>query len=269
MKILLTNDDGIDAPGLWVAARALQLLGEVTIIAPAANCSGFGAALPAKKHASCSLYHHTHHPGITAYALDSTPAACVQAGLRGFQGIAPPDIVVSGVNAGANLGRDILYSGTVGAAITANLLGFPAVAFSLDCESVDSAHWHAADIAIRETFNSWLIRWHMKGIVLNVNIPNREDVSVPGVRMTRLSKHSFLHTDEFYLDAEQLHAFKNRFEKNGNGASLDLRNDIDAVREGWISITPLRPFPDVLSDAPVAGVFEYQRAQSEKYAIAV
>ena len=136
MNFLLTNDDGIDAPGLWAASRALAELGRVLIVAPNANYSGYGAALPPSRDVFCEAYPASGvtMPGIAAFSLAAPPAVCAQVGLSGALSRMPIDLVVSGINHGANLGRDVLYSGTVGAALTAYLLGKPAIAISLDAK---------------------------------------------------------------------------------------------------------------------------------------
>ena len=153
MNILLTNDDGIAAPGIWAAARAVAHLGRVTIVAPATNYSGYGAALPPPTR-SLSYFPYRNPegqpPGVTAYGLMATPATCAQVGLSGVFGGGPFDLLVSGINLGSNLGRDIFYSGTVGAALTAHLLGIPAIAVSLDASSTGMAHWSAAAWALEQ-----------------------------------------------------------------------------------------------------------------------
>ena len=127
MNILLTNDDGVAAPGIWVAARALACMGQVTVVAPATNYSGYGAALPPARSFSYFPYRRPdgHPDNVTAYGLTGTPATCAHVGLSGVFGGGPFDLVVSGINHGANLGRDVFYSGTVGAALTAHISGRP------------------------------------------------------------------------------------------------------------------------------------------------
>ena len=113
MNFLLTNDDGIDAPGLWAASRALAELGRVLIVAPNANYSGYGAALPPSRDVFCEAYPASGvtMPGIAAFSLAAPPAVCAQVGLSGALSKMPIDLVVSGINHGANLGHDVLYSG--------------------------------------------------------------------------------------------------------------------------------------------------------------
>ena len=172
MNILLTNDDGIAAPGIWAAAKVLARLGEVTIVAPEHNCSGYGAALPPARSISCFPYHHSegHPDGVTAYGMAGTPATCAHAGLSGVLGGGPFDLVVSGINHGANLGRDVFYSGTVGAALTAHLLGVPAIAISLAAGPAGVAHWATAARALHQAVDLWQANAESATVVSNREI---------------------------------------------------------------------------------------------------
>lgn len=128
MQILVTNDDGIDAPGLSILARAAAKYGHVTVIAPLKQCSAMShritlfQSMPVEKR-------ELGIPGITAYTLDGTPADCVKIGLDVLL-TGKPDVVLSGINHGYNVGFDIAYSGTVGAAMEALMNGIPAIALS-------------------------------------------------------------------------------------------------------------------------------------------
>lgn len=137
--------------------RALAVLGHVTIVAPASNYSGYGAALPPAQSLSCSPYRHPeNYPDrVQAYILAATPTTCAHVGLSGALGGGPFDLCVSSINLGANLGRDVFYSGTVGAALTAHLLGVPAIAISLDVGLAEVAHWEAAAWALIEAVRLW------------------------------------------------------------------------------------------------------------------
>jgi 5'-nucleotidase len=249
MHVLLTNDDGIAAPGLWVAARALANLGSVLIVAPSADCSGYGAALPPAQTLSYRPYGgDTRLPRVAAYALDSTPAACAHVGLSGALDDRPIDLVVSGVNAGANLGRDVLYSGTVGAALTARLLGTPAIAVSLDIVNGDVPRWDAATWAIRQMVERWRALPEPEPVVYNVNVPNRPAAMLAGARITALSDHSFLSQYEFTAEpgSATLTAVRSGLARRSASPAW---SDSQAVAEGFVAITPLRPFADILGAA--------------------
>lgn len=261
MRFLLTNDDGIAAPGLWAAARTLAQLGSVLIVAPARNYSGYGPAHPPAASVSYTPYpvEAALVDRVRAYALEATPAACVHLALAGAFGVQPIDLVVSGVNAGLNLGHDVLYSGTVGAALTAELLGWSAVAVSLDWWEHGEAHWETVAWAIHHAIAMWQRGADRTPVVLNVNVPNVPLAQVEGTRITALGSHSFLGRYRFVPDESTPHLIRAlRREPIGRGqaAAANLWEDAAAVAQGYVSITPLRPFPDVLCVAPWAEVPE-------------
>ncbi len=258
MNILLTNDDGIAAPGLWAAARALAEVGQVTILAPTTNYSGYGAALPPSR--SFSYFPYRHPDGqprsVTAYALAGTPANCVHIGLCGTLA-GPFDLVVSGINHGANLGRDVFYSGTVGAALTAHLLGVPAIAISLDVGPADAAYWETAAWALGVAMRLWQTNppptagagSESVPVILNVNAPNLPFYRLRGMMITTPADTSCLTRYHFGDDP---HA-GNTLVVSINGKErppLEPWTDVWAVEQGYVAITPLRAFPDLLCVVP-------------------
>lgn len=128
MNILITNDDGIDAPGISVLARAAAKFGAVTVVAPAEQCSAMSHRITLSRRMRIEK-RGLDIPGVAAYALDGTPADCVKAALDAILS-QKPDVVLSGVNNGYNVGFDVAYSGTVGAAMEAVMSGIPAIALS-------------------------------------------------------------------------------------------------------------------------------------------
>ena len=218
MNFLLTNDDGIAAPGLWAAARALAGLGRVLIVAPSANYSGYGAALPPADEISFSLRPTPRDlPFVTAFAVDGTPATCAHVGLSGALSAMPIDLVVSGINAGLNVGRDVFLSGTVGAALTARILGYPAIAISLQVGNNSGEHWDTAGACLAELVQTFGETIRLDDAPYNVNVPNRPLHELAGVRVTSLSTHSCL--DNYQL------AVKNgeRFRYSASGRSTSKR----------------------------------------------
>ena len=253
MNILLTNDDGITAPGLWAAAHALAPLGRVLIIAPNENYSGYGMALPPRKQLPLIHYEDVPAdlPDVIAFALPAPPAVCVQVGLSGVLSKRPIDLVVSGINDAANLGRDVLYSGTVGAALTAHLRGVPALAASLAAGPAGVAHWATAIWAVQTAAEHWPGRDETPPTLLNLNVPNLPLAEVTGNEMTSLSCASCLDAYRLSVRGENLL----HFERN-----VDYRppigkpgSDAWAVAHGSVSLTPLRLFPDVLCGAQWGG----------------
>jgi 5'-nucleotidase len=251
MNILLTNDDGIAAPGIWVAARVLAALGKVTVVAPATNCSGYGAALPPARSFSYFPYCHgdSHPANVTAYGLAGTPASCSHVGLSGVLGGGPFDLVVSGVNHGANLARDVFYSGTVGAALTAHLLGVPAIGISLDAGSAGVVHWDAAAWSLGEVIRLWQENPDPVPVVFNVNVPNLSTSHLEGTLITSSANASCLTKYRFSPDPHRENAISVIALDNDESAS-EPWTDAWAVDLGYVAITPFRAFPDLLCAIP-------------------
>ena len=257
MKILLTNDDGIAAPGIWAAARALVNLGHVTIVAPAVNHSGFGAALPPARRVSYFPYRHpdSHPENVVAYGVVATPATCVRVGLGGALG-GPFDLVVSGINHGANLGRDVFYSGTVGAALTAHLMGVPAIAISLAVGPGETAHWETAAWVLGQAVHLWQAP-HSGAlstgpdptpVLLNVNVPNRPLSHLADILVTVPASTSCLTRYCFRAAPQAGDIVVSPIQDNP--PAPEPGTDAWAVEKGFVSITPLRAFPDIPDVVP-------------------
>jgi 5'-nucleotidase len=252
LRFLLTNDDGIAAPGLWAAARVLSGYGSVLVVAPATNYSGFGTALPASRALTYAPYHlGPALPNVRAIALSATPATCAFVGVQGAFDESSFDLVVSGVNSGSNMGHDVFYSGTVGAALTAQLLGVSAIAMSLDMHTGDDEHWESSAWALRETIEMWRAQRESTPIVFNVNVPNRRAETLGGIQLTSLSDHSFMHKYRFEHDADAGNTLKVIPTADQRGTVPQPYTDAWAVAQGYVSITPLRPVPELLSVAPL------------------
>ncbi len=252
MSILLTNDDGVAAPGIWAAARTLARFGRVTIVAPTANYSGYGAALPPARSVYYSTYHNgkEHPAGVTAYGLAGTPAGCAHVGLSGALGGGPFDLLVSGINHGANLGRDVFYSGTVGAALTAQLLGVPAIAISLDVGPAGIAHWDAAAWALAEIMRLWQANPEPSPVVFNVNVPNLPVSALAGSVITSLANVSCLTRYVFAPDPHAENALAVVRSEHDRAFPPEPWTDAWAVESGYVSVSPLRAVPDVLCVVP-------------------
>src|SRR5262245_47431933 len=164
MRLLLTNDDGIDAPGLVALERAARELGEVTVVAPTAPCSGCGHQVITNR----PLRLHEHGPG--RYAVEGMPADCVRVALRGM-GLSF-DAVLSGINAGGNLGADVHHSGTVAAVREAALLGLPGVALSHYRRRERDFAWDRVSRWAGPLLRDLLDRPREPGAFWNVNFPH-------------------------------------------------------------------------------------------------
>jgi len=228
MHILLSNDDGYRAEGLRALAQAMATLGTLTVVAPDRNRSGASNSLTLET----PLRVHAAEPGW--YYVNGTPTDCVHLAISGLLDT-PQDLVLSGINDGANLGDDVLYSGTVAAAIEARHLGLPTIAFSL---CVDSGR-HFADAArvARGLVDALVRRPLPEALILNVNIPDLPYAQIRGVRATRLGAR---HRSERTLKAADPRGRPVYWVgAAGAGADAGPGTDFDAVDSGYVSVTPL------------------------------
>ena len=231
MNILISNDDGYQAPGIVALYEALKDLGRVEVVAPEQNNSAKSNALTLHS----PLYVQTAANGFRY--LNGTPADCVHVALTGLLGYRP-DLVVSGINNGANMGDDTIYSGTVGAAMEGYLFGIPAIAFSL----VDKGwqHLDAAAAKARELV-AGLSRQHLtQGApwLLNVNIPNLPREQIRPVRVCRLGRR---HSAESVI-TQQNPRGETMYWIGGAGPAKDDTEgtDFHATAQGHIALTPLK-----------------------------
>jgi len=187
MRALITNDDGVDSPGIRaLAAVAVDAGLDTTVAAPSWDSSGAGASLTAVERDGRFLIDERHVdelPMVRVYAAEAAPAFIVRAALTGAFG-ARPDVVLSGINRGPNTGHAILHSGTVGAALTASTFGLPALAMSLDVRGPKP--WWDTGAAVARVALAWLLD-HDEPHVLNVNAPNCPLEELRGIRRTRLA----------------------------------------------------------------------------------
>lgn len=229
MEILLSNDDGVHSIGLRAHAEVLREIGNIHVVAPDANCSGFSHALTLEK----PLLPKTLENGFVS--LNGTPADCVHIALNGLLGFTP-DLVVSGINLGANLGDDVLYSGTVAAAMEGRFLATPSLAVSMvDRESSD---YHGAAQVTRSLIAALPGFSLPSHTVLNVNIPAGPIDQIKGIQVTRLG-HRGPSKDVVRIKDPR---GQTHYWIGAVGEELDAGpgTDFHAVREGYISITPLK-----------------------------
>jgi 5'-nucleotidase len=243
MRIVLTNDDGIEAAGLLAARRALEEAGaEVLTVAPDRNRSGVGRAI--SFDAPLRVEERKMADGGVGYACTGTPVDCVRLvalGLMGFK----PDLVVSGINHGENLGDDVTYSGTVAAAFEGIVIGVPAIAASLALErpwhdGTGNGRLHFEPVArfvgslARKVAEEGL----PEGRILTVNAPNLPEGELKGVRATRLGRR--LYTDELIeVEDEGGSVVAYNIYNNPPGRHEEEGTDFAAVEAGEISVTPV------------------------------
>ena len=228
MRILVSNDDGYLAPGLRILADTLASIGEVVVVAPDRDRSGASNSLTLR----APLRPRTAENGFIC--VDGTPTDCVHLAVTGLLN-PEPDIVVSGINAGSNLGDDVIYSGTVAAAMEGRLLGIAAVAVSLAsrrCHHFDTA----AKIACRLVER--LVEHPLdSSVILNVNVPDVPSGALRGIRATRLGHR---HRAEPVIRMSDPRG-ESIYWVGPSGAEQDAGpgTDFDAVRAGFVSVTPL------------------------------
>jgi 5'-nucleotidase len=185
--ILITNDDGVDAPGLLALKIALDQVGEVVVFAPDRNWSVAGHTRI--MHKPLRVGHVELLDGTVAYTTTGTPSDCVALAVLGLLP-RKPTLVVSGINRGANVGQDLTYSGTVSAAMEGVISGIPSMAVSLDIYQDGGDFNYAAQFASRLA-STVLERGLPPGILLNVNVPNVSAAEICGAQITRLGKRVY------------------------------------------------------------------------------
>lgn len=232
MKILVTNDDGIDSPGLLLLKQALDRLGEVSIVAPERNWSAAGHTKTLDKPLRVTKVKLAD--GQEAIATDGTPSDSVALALLGVLADRP-DIVVSGINKGPNLGGDITYSGTVAAAMEAVLNGIPGIAVSLDAY----AEW---DFAFAAEFAAGLAAQVLErrletDVLLNVNVPMIPREQIRGVQVTRLGHRIYR---DVLLERQDPRG-QTYYWIGGEmpAGQADEGTDVKALLDGYVSITPI------------------------------
>jgi 5'-nucleotidase len=241
VRLLLTNDDGISAPGLQAARRALRALEgvEVDVIAPDSNRSATARSITTR--APLTVEEVEFGDGDVGYATDGTPVDCVRFAELGLVGHRP-DLIVSGINHGANLGDDITYSGTVAAAFEGIVLGIPAVAVSQQSSGGGMGYVSGRfDFALAAPFVAELVRCLIAepmppATLINVNCPAGEP---RGVEVTRLGKR--IYNDELKLVGEDSEDGRKRYEIYGwqPGYEEIEGTDLHAVAQGRIAVTPI------------------------------
>jgi 5'-nucleotidase len=233
LQILLTNDDGIDAPGIAVLRSALEGLGDVTTVAPDRNTSAVARGITVRR--ALKLEPRTFGDGFSGLACDGTPSDCVRVALLGLR-CPVPDVVVSGVNAGGNMGADMTYSGTVGAAFEAALRGYPAAAFSV--ESLEPGWLEESVPIIRSMVGHVVERGLPRHTILNINLPDRPLAGITGIRPARLGGSSAY--DYVFLADEAGGPHGEHYlpgEPPASGEGVDT--DFDVVASGAVAVTPL------------------------------
>jgi 5'-nucleotidase len=230
MHVLISNDDGVDAPGIRVLAQSLGRLGRVTLVAPDRDRSGASNSLTLDQPIRVVQLEE----GI--YRVAGTPTDCVHLALCGLLDD-DPDIVISGINNAANLGDDVIYSGTVAAAMEGRYLGLPAIAISLCSQGHAPQHFDSAARAAALLMERLLVDPLPADTILNVNVPDRAWADIEGFEVTRLGNRHRAEPCIRQLDPRGRPVYW--IGPAGPEQDAGPGTDFDAVRRGFVSVTPI------------------------------
>ncbi len=233
MQILVTNDDGIAAEGIKALVDSLKRIGNVAVVAPERERSAVGHAITMHKPLRANRVKYFGE-NVKAWSVNGTPSDCVKLGIEALLE-KKPDLVFSGINRGPNLGTDVLYSGTVSAAIEAVMLGVPSAALSLDSYEYDD-YSAASEFAVSLAGNMY-----KEGLdsdtLLNVNIPGVAKNRIKGVRTARLGNRRYRNTFQARLDPRGQEYYWMSGEAVDENSGREC--DISLVAENYIAITPV------------------------------
>ena len=254
MRILITNDDGINSEGLWTLVDALDQVGDVSVVAPDRDQSGIGTARTLLNILRVSEV-EARKDNVPAYTVSGTPSDCVILAAETIFSD-PFDLVVSGINEGANLGLDVFDSGTVGGAMRGYFRGIPSIAVSVT--SVTGVLYSPA-AQVAKSLATAVGRIEPRPVLYNVNVPNVAPDRLKGVRTTFLGPKAYLENVEKGHDGRRTHFWIRHNKPIGD----DIPNgcDVWATRNGWVSITPMDPAN--ISTSDLAGFAGLSRGVAE------
>ena len=227
MRILVTNDDGVNSPSIQVLADALREVAEVIIVAPDRDRSG------ASHSVTLSRPVYVTHLAEDVISVQGTPTDCVHLAVMGLLD-KKPDMVVSGINLGFNLGDDVIYSGTVGAALEGRFLGLPSIAVSL---AKDSRHYETAAIVTRRLIHDLQDHLLQQVVTLNINVPDALIEDIKGYEVTRLGSR---HSAEAAVKQKDPRGRTSYWIGDfGDEDDASIGTDFHAIKHNKVSITPL------------------------------
>lgn len=260
MKVLLCNDDGVDAPGLWALYQEISKIAETLVVAPSTERSAVGHGISV--YNDVTLKRHIREEMEWGYGLDGTPADCVKMALSTIMKDAPPDLVISGINRGQNTGTSILYSGTVAAALEATMSGLPSIAISQalwvanpdpdapgrpaathSSDIVKAMARSGADYSAAARFAARLARQVIDnglppGVLLNVNVPMLSEEDIKGVAISKMGRSIFVDQFQVVSECEGSTCYRNIGDRLIQSPDGDEWDDL-VLHQGKISITPL------------------------------
>lgn len=230
MRVLVSNDDGVDAPGIHVLAQSLRAMGQVTVVAPDRDRSGASNSLTLDAPIRALKMDNGY------YRVAGTPTDCVHLALAGLLDH-EPDIVVSGINNSSNLGDDVIYSGTVSAAMEGRFLGLPAIAVSLASKDHVGEHYASAAQAVLLLVQRLLVEPLPADTILNVNVPDLPWNEIQGFEVTRLGKRHRSAPCIAQTDPRGRPIWW--IGPAGGAEDAGPGTDFDAIRRGYVSVTPI------------------------------
>lgn len=232
--ILVTNDDGVTAPGIRALIEIAKEFGNVYVVAPDSPQSGMGHAVTINSTLFCDEIEVDGD--IKEYACSGTPVDCVKLAVSQ---ILPrkPDLCISGINHGSNSSVNVIYSGTMSAAVEAGIEGIPAIGFSL-CDFSYNADFKSSEKFIRIIISQVLEHKLPKGVVLNVNIPKLKETEIKGIKVCRQADAKW----EEKFDKREDPRGRTYYWMSGEFKNLDKGEDTDerALEEGYVSVVPVR-----------------------------
>lgn len=208
IKVLISNDDGIEAAGINALRDILKDDYDVTVVAPSHERSAVSHAISINKSLRCEKIHKCDE--FIGYAFEGTPVDCVKFAMTFLMKDNLPDIVISGINRGQNTGNNIIYSGTVAAAIEGAVFGLPAIAVSLNSRSDDRADYHFAAGIVKQLIPQVVENGLPPKTILNVNVPNLQPDAIEGIEITRQSDGLYI---DYFVESDE-----------DNGCKLSVRN---------------------------------------------
>lgn len=232
-RILVTNDDGVNAPGIAVLEKiARSLTDDVWVVAPEVEQSATSHSLTMRRPL------RVRELGERRYSIDGTPTDCVLVATRTIlQGQKQPDLVLSGINMGGNLGEDVTYSGTVAAAMEGALLGYRAIAFSQVREGENGYRWQTAEARGAEVIRRLAQVELPRETLINVNFPDVEPEAVKGLKVCRQGKRDEQTTVVEGRDpGGRPYVWIGSYQSDKTSVA---DSDLEAVAQGWVTITPL------------------------------
>lgn len=234
-QFLVTNDDGVNAQGIKVLTNVLSQFGQVTVVAPDRERSGHGHSITTKTPLRAAKL--SHNDTVTVYSVDGTPVDCLKWGLETLFADKQPDLVLSGINHGANVGQDVFYSGTIGAAREAILYGLPAIALSAARDADERIHYDWVAEILGRYIQPLLEISLPRQTLLNVNIPGTQPVDVKGIQVVEMDVEAkrFDIIKDSDPRGSDIYWMKSLFNVEGKAQSQDLQ----AVKEGFVTVSPV------------------------------